>query len=98
MDEVCSDGSITMGSIFVREMESEPTLQQVKVQPAATSVSFLPLSHITARHVDLALLQNGASIAYVPFVQDLPRALLEIRPKIFVAVPRVYEKVHAEVE
>src|SRR5262249_39807065 len=136
MDEVCSDGSITMGSIFVREMESEPKLQQVdpedlatliytsgptgipkgvmlthgnmasnllslqqfKVQPAATSVSFLPLSHITARHVDLALLQNGASIAYVPFVQDLPRALLEIRPKIFVAVPRVYEKVHAEVE
>jgi len=136
MDEVCSDGSITMGSIFVREMESEPKLQQVdpedlatliytsgttgipkgvmlthgnmasnlislqqfNVQPAATSVSFLPLSHITARHVDLALLQNGASIAYVPFVQDLPRALLEIRPKIFVAVPRVYEKVHAEVE
>jgi long-chain acyl-CoA synthetase len=136
MDEVCCDGSITMGSIFVREMESEPKLQQVgpedlatliytsgttgipkgvrlthgnmasnlislqqfNVQPAATSVSFLPLSHITARHVDLALLQNGVSIAYVPFVQDLPRALLEIRPRIFVAVPRVYEKVHAEVE
>src|SRR5262249_52468004 len=58
----------------------------------------LPLSHITARHVDLALLHSGASIAYVPFVQDLPRALLEIRPQIFVGVPRVYEKIHAEVE
>lgn len=74
------------------------SLQQFKVQPATSSVSFLPLSHITARHVDIALLQSGASIAYIPFVQELPRALLEIRPQIFVGVPRVYEKVHAEVE
>ena len=74
------------------------SLQQFKVKPATCSISFLPLSHITARHVDMALLQSGASIAYVPFVQDLARALLEIRPEIFVGVPRVYEKVHAEVE
>ena len=74
------------------------SLRQFKVKPATSSVSFLPLSHITARHVDIALLQSGASIAYVPVVPELPRALLEIQPQIFVGVPRVYEKVHAEVE
>jgi len=74
------------------------SLEQFHVQPAMISVSFLPLSHITARHVDLALLCNGATVAYVPFLADLPRALLEIRPMIFVGVPRVYEKIHAEVE
>jgi long-chain acyl-CoA synthetase len=37
------------------------------------SLSFLPLSHITARHVDLAILFRGASLAYVGFVEQLHR-------------------------
>jgi long-chain acyl-CoA synthetase len=63
-----------------------------------TSLSFLPLSHITARHVDLAVLFRGASLAYVGFVEQLTQALKEIRPTFLVGVPRVYEKVHASVE
>jgi len=62
------------------------------------SLSFLPLSHITARHVDLAILFRGASLAYVGFVEQLTQALKEIRPTFLVGVPRVYEKVHASVE
>jgi len=62
------------------------------------SLSFLPLSHITARHVDLAILFRGASLAYVGFVEQLTLALKEIRPTFLVGVPRVYEKVHASVE
>ena len=31
-------------------------------------------------------------------VEQLPQALLEIRPTIFVGVPRVYEKIHSQVE
>jgi len=62
------------------------------------SVSFLPLSHVTARHVDLALLYRGVALAYVPVIEHLPRALLEVRPTIFVGVPRVYEKVHTQVD
>jgi len=68
------------------------------VGPSDTSISFLPLSHITARHLDLALLYRGATLAYVPFIEQLPKALLEVRPTYVVAVPRVYEKVYARVD
>jgi long-chain acyl-CoA synthetase len=60
------------------------------------SVSFLPLSHVTARHVDFAMLFNGVVLAYCPFIDQLPKALLEVQPTMFVAVPRVYEKIHAQ--
>ena len=62
------------------------------------SVSFLPLSHVTARHVDFALLYNDVTLAYCPFLDQLPKALLEVKPTIFVAVPRVYEKIHAQAD
>lgn len=62
------------------------------------SVSFLPLSHVTARHVDFALLFNGVALAYCPFIDQLPQALREVRPTLFVAVPRVYEKIHAQAD
>jgi long-chain acyl-CoA synthetase len=62
------------------------------------SLSFLPLSHITARHVDLAVLFRGGTLAYVGFVDQLTRALTEVRPTFLVGVPRVYEKVYTQVE
>ncbi len=61
-------------------------------------VSFLPLSHITARHLDYALFGRGVPIAYCPMFDDLPRTLQEVKPSIFVAVPRVYEKIHNAVK
>jgi len=68
------------------------------VGPGHISLSFLPLSHVTARHVDIALLYNGVTLAYCPFFEDLPQALREVRPTIFVGVPRVYEKIYLQVE
>ena len=62
------------------------------------SLSFLPLSHVTARHVDFAMLYHGATLAYVPAMDQLPQALREVRPTVFVGVPRVYEKVHTQVD
>src|SRR5579863_6059005 len=62
------------------------------------SISFLPLSHVTARHVDFAMLYRGVTLACVSAVDQLPQALMEVRPTIFVGVPRVYEKVHAQVD
>jgi len=61
------------------------------------SVSFLPLSHVTARHVDFALLYRGVVLAYCPDLAQLAQALEEVQPAIFVAVPRVYEKIRQQV-
>ncbi len=68
------------------------------MQPGEVSVSFLPLCHITARHVDFSMLYHGVTLAYCPFMDRLPATLLEVRPTVFVAVPRVYEKIYAQAE
>ncbi len=66
--------------------------------PNSSCVSFLPLSHITARHLDYALFCYGATIAYCGHFDRLPAALITIQPTVFVAVPRVYEKIRDEVQ
>src|SRR5581483_3535492 len=68
------------------------------VHEGEISLSFLPLSHVTARHVDMGMLFHGITLAYVGSVEHLPAALLEVRPTIFVGVPRVYQKVHTKVD
>ena len=61
-------------------------------------ISFLPLSHVTARHLDYALYAQNVTVAYCPAFDKLPAALTSVHPTIMVAVPRVYEKVREEVE
>jgi len=61
-------------------------------------ISFLPLSHVTARHLDYALFNTGVPLAYCPVVDELPRAMREVHPTLIVAVPRVYEKVYNQVQ
>jgi len=61
------------------------------------SLSFLPLSHVTARHVDFALMYRGVVLAYCPDLGQLAQALAEVQPAVFVAVPRVYEKIRQQV-
>jgi long-chain acyl-CoA synthetase len=63
----------------------------------AVSVSFLPLSHVTARHADFGLLLRGVTLAYCPDITQLAQALAEVKPTIFVGVPRVYEKIRQQV-
>jgi long-chain acyl-CoA synthetase len=74
------------------------SLSGFDVRGGEISISFLPLSHVTARHVDFAMLSRGVTLAYVSAIDQLPQALLEVRPTIFVGVPRVYEKVHGQVD
>jgi long-chain acyl-CoA synthetase len=68
------------------------------MRPGLVSISFLPLCHITARHVDFAMLYHGVTLAYCPFMDRLPATLLEVQPALFVAVPRVYEKIYAQAQ
>lgn len=61
-------------------------------------ISFLPLSHITARALDYVMYGSGAQVVYCAKFDMLPQAMREIKPTVFVGVPRVYEKIRQEVE
>src|SRR5215469_2333541 len=61
-------------------------------------ISFLPLSHITARALDYIMFAHGAQVAYCSNFDKLPQAMKEVRPTVFVGVPRVYEKIRQAVE
>jgi len=61
-------------------------------------ISFLPLSHITARALDYVMFTSGAQVIYCSQFDKLPQAMREVRPTVFVGVPRVFEKIRQEVE
>ena len=61
------------------------------------SLSFLPLSHVLQRHFDYLMFATGVSIAYVESMDTLTVNMVEIRPTLVVAVPRVYEKIYSRV-
>ena len=69
------------------------------VNPVAgdLGLSFLPLSHVYERTVDYGYLFHGVPIAYVGKMEQLAAALREVRPTIVAAVPRVFEKVYANI-
>jgi long-chain acyl-CoA synthetase len=86
---------LTHGNIASNLNHSTPTFAW---NTNSSCISFLPLSHITARHLDYALFCKGATLAYCGNFDKLPAALTAIQPTVFVAVPRVYEKIREVVE
>jgi long-chain acyl-CoA synthetase len=66
--------------------------------PTDACISFLPLSHVTARALDYVMYNSGALVAYCSHFDKLPQAMREVRPTVIVGVPRVYEKIRQAVE
>ena len=66
--------------------------------PGERILSLLPLSHIFERTCGhYIMLYAGVSIYYAESLQTIPRDLLEVRPEILLAVPRIYEKSYARI-
>jgi long-chain acyl-CoA synthetase len=76
----------------------ESGMKRLDIRPVYTALSFLPLAHSFERTVDYIYFYRGASIAYAESVQAVAQNLGEVRPEVFVSVPRVYEKVLARVQ
>ncbi len=70
----------------------------LQISEGDSAISFLPLSHALARHLDYAIYAHGGYLAYLPGFDRLPAAMKEVKPTIFLAVPRVFEKVRQGVE
>lgn len=76
----------------------QDTVAVVPVRKGDLSLSFLPLSHVFERMAGhFALFFVGARIAYAESVATVVPDLQLLQPTILLAVPRVYEKIHAAV-
>jgi long-chain acyl-CoA synthetase len=76
----------------VRATLSAPGVRNTVIAGEASSLFFLPLSHILARVVSLCLVQEGKRVGYLASPNDLALALPAFRPTMLLVVPRVLEK------
>jgi long-chain acyl-CoA synthetase len=60
------------------------------------SLSVLPLTHVFERSAMYLYIFNGMSVYYAESVEKVPDNLAEVRPTIFIGVPRIFEKVYAK--
>ena len=73
-------------------------LKVLNVESRFTTLSFLPLSHSFERMVDYIYFLQGCTIAYAESVAVVAQNMQEVKPHLFVSVPRVYEKFYARVQ
>jgi long-chain acyl-CoA synthetase len=59
-------------------------------------LSVLPLTHVFERSAMYLYIFNGMSVFYAESIDKVPDNLREVRPTIFVGVPRIFEKVYAK--
>ena len=71
--------------------------QLLPIRQGHVSLSILPLTHILQRMVDFIFLHVGAVIAYNDDLQKVGENLQAVHPDVFVAVPRLFEKMQAKI-
>lgn len=59
-------------------------------------LSVLPLSHVFERSAMYLYILNGMAVHYAESIEKIPDNLREVRPTLFVGVPRIFEKVYAK--
>jgi long-chain acyl-CoA synthetase len=61
------------------------------------ALSFLPLAHVYERTMTYGYFFRGVPIAYLEKPEELQEALQDVHPTIAAAVPRVFEKIYANI-
>ncbi|MCH9687996.1 MAG: AMP-binding protein, partial [Deltaproteobacteria bacterium] len=74
-------------------------LDSLGAQDGDRMISYLPLSHIAEQIVSLhGPVVHGACTSFAESIEALGDNLREVRPTIFLAVPRVWEKIQAKMQ
>ena len=77
---------------------AEAALARVPARPSDRFLSFLPLSHTLERTAGYYLpLMAGACVSYARSIPQLAEDMQTVRPTVLIAVPRIFERVHARV-
>lgn len=67
------------------------------LDPGDKAVSFLPLSHVFERMVNYFYQYKGLSIYYTESLATLGDIIKEVKPQIFITVPRMLEKTYDKI-
>ncbi|MFG2072614.1 AMP-dependent synthetase/ligase [Nonomuraea maritima] len=73
-------------------------LEPLFVGKTPAALLFLPLAHIFARIIQVALFEVGAVLAHTPNMKNVGPDLIDFRPTFLLGVPRVFEKVYNAAE
>ncbi len=65
--------------------------------PTWRALSFLPLNHVLERMLTYLYMYYGISIYYAESIDTIADDLKDVRPQIFVTVPRLMEKVYDKI-
>jgi len=65
--------------------------------PGDKAVSFLPLSHVLERMVNYFYQSKGVSIYYADSLATIGDTIKEIKPQVFITVPRMLEKTYDKI-
>lgn len=77
--------------------ECEALHGAIEIGPRDLTLAFLPLAHVFARALHWYHFQAGFVTAFAESVNKVVDNMGEVRPTLFAAVPRVYEKIHQAV-
>jgi len=72
------------------------TLIDLRTRGEDIVLSYLPLSHIAEQMCSLhSVATNAGTVYFAESIDKVPENLKEVRPTVFFAVPRIWEKFHA---
>ncbi|MEX0592861.1 MAG: long-chain fatty acid--CoA ligase [Nitriliruptoraceae bacterium] len=68
------------------------------IPPGSRGISYLPLAHVAERMTTHYLgIRHGGTVSFVKDVTEVLPTMQAARPQLFMAVPRVWEKMHAAI-
>jgi long-chain acyl-CoA synthetase len=73
------------------------TCKVLPIEHGQIGLSILPLSHILERMGDYCYFYRGCTIAYAESVTKVGENLREVKPHLFAAVPRLFEKMRTTI-
>ncbi|MHA7239364.1 AMP-dependent synthetase/ligase [Arthrobacter sp. TMS1-12-1] len=86
---------ITHGNFALFAVNTLEFLPEFLQQENARTLMFLPLAHVLARAVQVVCFTGGITLAHSGSAQQLLEDLQTFRPTFLLAVPRIFEKIHA---
>ena len=89
---------LTHGNFAHLALNARLALPELLEDGSPRTVLFLPLAHVFARLIQVAVVGSSAVLGHLPDVKTLVADLGTFRPTFLLAVPRVFEKVYNSAE